>query len=71
MNIRKLTNSLFEDGVFMDQCNVIKEEEKERDEQDQDWADSARNCQFSKAVNPQAKLDHFDIHMFNLANICV
>ena len=34
MNIRKLTNSLFEDSLFTDQRNVIKEEEKERDEHD-------------------------------------
>ncbi len=34
MNIRKLTNSLFDEGALTEQCNVIKEEEKERDEQD-------------------------------------
>ena len=32
--MRKLTNSLFEDNLFTETCNVIKEEEKERDEQD-------------------------------------
>lgn len=30
--LRKLTNSLFEEGVFPDKHNVIKEEDKERDE---------------------------------------
>lgn len=34
INMRKLTNSLFEDNLFTETCNVIKEEEKERDEQD-------------------------------------
>jgi len=34
MNIRKLTNSLFDDSAFADHCKVIKEDEKERDEQD-------------------------------------
>lgn len=32
--LRKLTNSLFEDSAFGEKHNVIKEEEKERDEQD-------------------------------------
>ena len=36
-SLRKLTNSLFEDGVGLtEQCNVIKEDEKELRDEDQD-----------------------------------
>jgi len=34
VSIRKLTNSLFDEGTLVEQCNVIKEEEKEKDEQE-------------------------------------
>ena len=45
-SLRKLTNSLFEDGGggLTEQCNVIKEDvEKEelRGDEDQDWAERA------------------------------
>ena len=58
MNIRKLTNSLFEESALGEHCDVIKEEEKERDEQDWNWR--VETYKRADRLSLNAKFDHFD-----------